>query len=229
MRWRLTLTLNQKLAATALALGALATCAHVAPARTASVNAAEVLSAIARQQGRIAPAELAGWIVEGRADYRLIDVRDEKAYAAYHIPTAENVPLAALADSGLPRDAKTVLCDEDGVQAAQAWVVLAGRGYRGASTLAGGVRGWKDEVLFPAAAEAASAEAASAEQQARFERTASLARFFGGQPRAATQAGTMAPLPIAASPALAAPAVAVPAVPPGTGAASPARKKKEGC
>ena len=41
---------------------------------------------------------LAGWIVEGRADYRLIDLRDETAFGEYHVPTAENVPLTTLGE-----------------------------------------------------------------------------------------------------------------------------------
>ena len=97
MRFLSKLTLNQKLGALALALGALAVFANVAPGHTVTLNAKELLTGVERQEDHVTPPELAAWIVEGRADYRLVDVRDEKAFAEYHIPTAENVPLATVA------------------------------------------------------------------------------------------------------------------------------------
>src|SRR5512139_3684844 len=95
------LTLNQKLGVLALALGALAVYADVAPSHTIKVNAKELLTSVERAEDHVTPAELAAWIIEGRNDYRLVDVRDEKSFAQYHIPTAENVPLAAVLDGGL--------------------------------------------------------------------------------------------------------------------------------
>jgi hypothetical protein len=63
----------------------------------------------------------------------------------------------------------------------------------------------------------------SPEEQARFERAAQVAKFFGGQPRAAAAPGAE-PMPL---PAPAAPTVAAPTLPAGAGGGP--KKKREGC
>jgi rhodanese-related sulfurtransferase len=214
--------LNQRLGLGALVLGALAVFANVAPARTVRVHEKEILTGVELQQDHVTPAELAAWIVEGRADYRLIDLRAAKAYAEYHVPTAENVPLPNVADAALARNEKLVLYGQGVVHAAQAWMVLRGRGFTAVYTLLGGLDAWKDEVLFPV-----TPQNASPGEQARFERTAQVARFFGGQPRAAVAPGSE-PQPMAMPVAPAASDVAAPTLPAGAAATAP-RKKKEGC
>lgn len=220
-RWLSKLTLNQKLAIIALALGAGALFANVAPARTARVHEKELLTAVERREDHVTAGELAAWIVEGRADYRLVDVRDAKAYAEYHIPTAENLPLATVADGALGRTENVVLYGDGGIHAAQAWMVLKGRGYTSVHTLLEGLDGWKDDVLFPV-----QPASPTPDEAARFERSVRVAKFFGGQPRAAVDPGG-APAPLAvAAPAM--PPVAAPTLPGGSAPASP-RRKKEGC
>jgi rhodanese-related sulfurtransferase len=218
-RWVSKLTLNQKLGLLALALGAVAIFATVGPGQKITLNAKDLLTAVERQEDHVTPAELAAWIVEGRADYRLVDIRDPKAFAEYHIPTAENVPLATLLDGALGRTDKIVLYGDGGIHAAQAWTALEGRGFTQAYTLLEGLDAWKDEVLFPVVPQNPTPE-----EQARFERTAQVAKFFGGQPRAAAGPGAEPmPLPTQA----AAPAVAPPTLPAGAGGGP--RKKREGC
>lgn len=219
MRLLSKLTLNQRLGALALALGALAVFANVAPGHTVTLNAKEILTGVARQEDHVTPAELAAWIIEGRNDYRLVDVRDEKAFAEYHIPTAENVPLATVTDGTLGRTEKIVLYGDGAVHAAQAWMVLKGRGFTRVYTLLEGLDAWKDEVLFPV-----MPQNPSAEQQAQFGRSAQVAKFFGGQPRAAAAPGSE---PMALPTQAAAPAVAPPTLP--AGAAGGPKKKREGC
>jgi hypothetical protein len=213
------LGLNQKLGASALALGALAAFADVAPGYTVKLNAKELLTTVARQEDHVTPAELAAWIIEGRADYRLVDVREEKAYAEYHIPGAQNVPLATVLDGGLSRTDKIVLYGDGAVHAAQAWMVLRGRGFTRAYTLLEGLDAWKDEVLFPALPPSPAPE-----ERARFERAVQVARFFGGQPRAAAAPGSE---PLALPTQAAAPAVVPPTLPAGAGGGP--RKKRQGC
>jgi rhodanese-related sulfurtransferase len=213
------LTLNQKLGVLALALGALATFANVTPGHTVTVNAKELLTSVERQEDHVTPAELAAWIIEGRNDYRLVDIRDERAFAEYHIPTAENVPLATVADGGLGRTEKIVLYGDGGIHAAQAWMVLKGWGFTRVYTLLEGLDAWKDEVLFPI-----RPPSPTPEQQARFERATQIATFFGGQPRAASAPGSA---PLALPTQLPAPAVAPPTLPAGAGAGP--KKKREGC
>jgi len=219
MRFLSKLSLNQKLGALALALGALAVFADVAPGHTVRVDARELLTEVARAEDHVTPAELAAWIIEGRTDYRLVDIRSEQAFAEYHIPTAENVPIATVLDGALGRTDKIVLYGDGGIHAAQAWMALKGMGYRRVYTLLEGLDAWRDEVLFPVAPPSPSPE-----EQARFERAVQVARFFGGQPRAAVAPGA-APMALPAPPA--APAVALPSLPAGAG--SGPKKKREGC
>ena len=219
MRFLSKLTLNQKLGVLALALGALAVFANVAPGHMVKLDARELLTGVERQEDHVTPAELAAWIIEGRTDYRLVDIRDGRAFAEYHIPGAENVPLATLLDGALGRTDKIVLYGDGGIHAAQGWTALKGRGYTHVYTLLEGLDAWKEEVLFPV-----MPQNPSPEEQARFERAVQVARFFGGQPRAAAGPGAV---PMALPTQAAAPAVAAPAQP--AGAAGGPKKKREGC
>jgi hypothetical protein len=219
MLWTSKLSFNQKLGALALAFGALAVFANVAPGHTITVNAKEILTGVERKEDHVTPGELAAWIIEGRTDYRLVDIRDEKAFAEYHIPTAENVVLATVADGALGRTDRIVLYGDGGIHAAQAWMVLKGQGYTHVYTLLEGLDAWKDEVLFPA-----MPRNPTLEQQARFERSVQVAKFFGGQPRAAAAPGSV---PMALPTPATSPAVTPPALPAGAG--SGPKKKREGC
>jgi rhodanese-related sulfurtransferase len=220
-RWIFTLSLNQKLGAAALALGALAVFANVTPGPIVTLHARELLTSVERREDHVTPQELAAWIIEGRSDYRLVDTREEKAFAEYHIPTAENLPLATVADGTLSRADKIVLYGDGAVHAAQAWMVLRGLGYPRVYTLVEGLDAWKDEVLFPV-----MPQSPDPEQQARFARAVEMAKYFGGQPRAAATTGADAPL---ALPTQAAGAVVAPPAQPGGVARGGPRKKREGC
>ena len=219
--WLCKLGLNRFLGLVAVLLGALALGAQVYPDRTVTVHETELLTATARAEDHVPPVELASWIVEGRADYRLIDLRDQAAFAEYHVPTSENVPLTALPDYGLLRNEKIVLYADGDLPAAQAWLLLRGRGYKGVYTLRGGLTGWKDQVLFPV-----MPESPGPEEQARFNEAAHVAKYFGGQPRAAsggeTQLLDMSALQ-AATPAVAAPSL------PAAGSGQRRRGPREGC
>jgi rhodanese-related sulfurtransferase len=220
--WLCKLGLNRALGVLVLLLGAGALFAHVRPDRTVTVHETDLLTATARGEARVTPAELAGWIIEGRADYRLIDLRDATAFDEYHVPTAENVPLTELPDYGLLRNEKIVLYADDDLTAAQAWLLLEGRGYKGVSTLKGGLNAWKDEVLFPVAPENPTPE-----EQARFEEAAHVATFFGGQPRAAVSGGEDQLVDMSKLQA-SAPTVAAPSLPAASGSRAPSRPR-EGC
>ena len=217
IRWRWSSRLlNQKLALGALVLGALALFARPHRGNVVTVDVKELASVIDKEGDHVTAGELAGWIVAGRTDYRLIDLRSEKEYAEYHIPTAENVTLAALPDSSLLPNEKIVLYSEGGIHASQAWMLLRAKGLKSAYTLKGGLDQWKDDVLFPALAENATPQ-----ERARFERSAALARFFGGSPRTAGAEAVAAKTPD--MPKVEAPIAAAGAPP------APPKKKKEGC
>jgi rhodanese-related sulfurtransferase len=220
--WLCKLGINRALALVALVLGAVALFARVYPDRTVTVHESALTTAHARGEAEVLPAELAAWIVEGRADYRLIDLRDAKAFGEYHVPTAENVPLTALDQHGLLRNQKIVLYADGDLPAAKAWLLLRGRGFQGVSTLKGGLDAWKNDVLFPV-----MPADPGPEEKTRFGKAAHLARFFGGQPRAAATGGEAQLLDMSALQA-SAPAVAAPTLP---AAGSGARRSapREGC
>jgi len=210
------LSLNQKLGALALALGTLALVSQPQRGPFVKLDARELAAVVEQEVDHVTAPELAGWIIEGRADYRLLDLRPAADYATYHIPTAENVELTGLADYPLLRNEKIVLYSEGGIHSAQAWMLLRARGYEAVYMVLGGLDAWQDEVLFPS-----PLPDASPQDRARFERAAQVAKFFGGEARGAGDAAAAAKVEL---PKLTAP-------PPTPGPATPVtrRKKKEGC
>ncbi len=215
-RWS-DLNVGPRLAVVALVLGAIAIFSEPHRGPFVTIDARELASIVEHEVDHVTATELAGWIVEGRADYRLIDLRSPEEFSQYHIPTAENVTLSALPDYPLLPNEKIVLYSGGGIHSAQAWFLLRAKGFRGVYMVLDGLNAWTDEVLYPTTPAADDADA-----QAAFERAASLARFFGGQPRTVTgeTAGTVSPPEL---PRLTAPA-AGPIVP-----VAPRGKRREGC
>lgn len=211
-------SLNQKLAGLALALGVVAIFATPIRGGNVSIEPAELAVMVQREVDHVTAEDLAGWIVQKRADFRLIDLRDEKAFAEYHIPGAELVPVTKLLDAPIARNETVVLYSDEGIHSAQAWFLMRANGYRAAYILLGGLESWQNRILFPSLAENPTPF-----QKERNERLRALSAHFGGTPQ---QAGTAA-----ASPAALLPKVAMPPVP--AGGATPAgvarKKKKEGC
>jgi rhodanese-related sulfurtransferase len=165
---------------------------------------------------RISPVELSAWIIEGRADYTLIDLRSADEFAQHRIPGAQNVPLATLTDAVAARTDKVVLYAKDDAPAAQAWILLKALGFKAVYTVAGGLEAWNSEVLFPA-----KPAAETPTVKAEFEKRVAVAKHFGGTPRGASAAGP-ANLPV----------LTPPPPPPAAGGeagAKPAKKKREGC
>ena len=223
--WFSRLTLTQKLAAAALALGAVALFASPYPGTKVTLDAKELALIVGTEADHVEATELAAWIIESRADYWLIDLRTRAEFEQYHIPTAVNIPMNVLTEAGLGRQEKLVLYSEGGIHSAQAWMLLRAQGYTSAYMLKGGLDEWKDQVVFPVLADNPGPG-----ERARDERRRSISAFFGGQPRsaAAVAAGSDALPGVAAPVTPAMPKVAVPSSP--SGAAKPAaKKKKEGC
>jgi rhodanese-related sulfurtransferase len=219
--WMSHLTLNQRLAGVALALGAVALFASPYQGSTVRVDTAALATELATGADRVAPRELAAWILGGRADYRLIDMRSEADFARDRIPTAENIPAAGLLTAGLFRNEKIIIYGDDGVQSAQAWLLLRANGYRGARLLEGGITAWQERVVSPVLTENPTPE-----QKAENDKLTAIAAYFGGVPRVGGVA--VAPFLSAAPAGAAVPRVAPPAVPAGAGKPAP-RKKREGC
>jgi hypothetical protein len=180
-----------------------------------TIDATDLAAIVQREVDHVAPADLADWIVRGKSDYRLIDLRSKDEYDQYHIPGAECVPLAALPKSGLERNEKIILYSEGGIHSAQAWFLLKAMGYKSVYMLRGGLDDWKDLVLFPS-----MSQNPNPEQLATFTKMKEVSKFFGGTPRTESSAkasDTALPLPKLQMPGSQSGPVAAP------------KKKKEGC
>ena len=169
----------RRLAALAAVLAALALVAHdpVRP-RGAAVDVAALAAAVEREEDHVTAIELARWIRDGKERLRVLDVRPDSEYAAYHIPGAERVSVTALAHLVVDAAATVVLYSEGGPHAAQGWFLLRARGIERVYFLCGGLWEWETEVL-----EATIAADATPEERERFAEVAELSRWFGGMPR----------------------------------------------
>ena len=209
-------TLNQKLAALVGVLGFIALFAgNPYQGSTATIDTRELGVLVQKEIDHISPFELADWIIQGKSDFRLLDVRTSEEYAAYHIPTAENVSLSQLSEYPIQRNEKIILYSDGGIHSAQAWFLLKAGKYPGVYILLGGLEEWKDAVLFPSLAENAGRD-----EKAAFEKIKEVSRFFGGTPQAGSSQGKISPQ--VSMPQLDMPS---PAAVPGTAK----KKKKEGC
>jgi hypothetical protein len=223
--WIARLTMNQRLVLAAVALGAAALFATPYAGSRVTLDAKALALVVGTEADHVEAPELAAWIIEGRADYRLVDLRAEAEFARYHIPTAINVPMNVLTDAGIGRHERIVLYSEGGIHSAQAWMLLRAQGYKAVYMLKGGLDEWNDRVVFPVVADNPTPQ-----ERARDERRRSISTFFGGQPRSASAvaAGGAAMPGLAAPAAPALPNVAAPGTP-ALGAKPAVKKKKEGC
>lgn len=166
----------------AIAGGVLAALAAVAgspyTATRGTVDVALLARTVAREEDHVTALELAQWIKERRTGLRVIDVRTADEFDAYHLPTAERVPLEQIASTPFRGDETIVLYSEGGAHAAQAWVFLRALGHRQVFFLRGGLYEWLDDVMNPTLPANATSQ-----RRTDFERAAVLSRYFGGQPR----------------------------------------------
>ena len=212
------LSLNGRLAVAAFVLGFIALFAGTPyHGADATVNTKELSLAMATDADQVGVATLADWIIQGKADFRVIDLRPAAAYAEYHIPPAENIPVAGLSQASLQHNEKIILYAGDGARAAQAWVLLKARGYRGAYILRGGLDAWKDSVLFPRIPENPTPA-----QVVEFARAKEVSKFFGGTPQAVAGDST-------GTQQVAMPKLTMPSSPVAGPAGATKKKKKEGC
>jgi rhodanese-related sulfurtransferase len=139
------------------------------------VNTKDLALSTVNNSDKIQPLELADWIIKGKADYTLVDLRTEDQYSEYFIPTAINNPLVQLDESDLLRNQNIIFYSDDEVNAAQAWFILKSKNYKGVYILDGGLKKWQEEVLFPKLAVNASKE-----EIAQFEKIKEISKYFGG-------------------------------------------------
>jgi rhodanese-related sulfurtransferase len=133
---------------------------------------------IASGDDHVTASDLAGWIRDRKQNLRVIDVRGPDAFAAYSIPTAENIPIDRLARAAFSKDEIIVLYSEGGAHAGQAWVLLRALGLTNVFFIAGGMVDWHEEIMAPELPVDASEE-----ERRAFEARADLSRYFGGEPQ----------------------------------------------
>jgi rhodanese-related sulfurtransferase len=167
------------LAGAALVLAILAALAGTSGRRGAALDVTRLAMEIEREDDHVTALELAQWIRDRKPGLRVLDVRSDSEFAAYHIPSAERMPLAALASLAPASDETLVLYSEGGAHAAQGWVLLRANGHRNVYFLRGGLLDWMDDVMSPVLP-----------ADTTRGRVAALSRYFGGVPRAG-----VAPLP----------------------------------
>jgi hypothetical protein len=208
---------KQRIALLALVLGLIALFAGN-PYRGGHVtlDIKELALMVQNERDHVSVEQLADWIIQGRSGYRLLDLRSEKEFDEYHVPSAESVPLSSLSDYPIQRNEKIILYSEGGIHASQAWFLLAAKGYKHVYLLTGGLDEWREKILFPAIPENATAE-----QQAQFTKLKEVSRFFGGTPQTGAASGQTAVKK--EMPKMPMPSASAPPVPSG------GKKKKEGC
>ncbi|BDQ02007.1 rhodanese-like domain-containing protein [Ignavibacterium sp.] len=170
------LDLKYKLAIIAVLLGVVALFAGDPYNGTSvKVNVKDIALSTVKESDKINPTDLADWIIQGKADYVLVDLRTPDKYAEYTLPEAENIPLVELPNSDLLRNQKIILFSDDEVVAAQGWFILKAKKYNSVYILEGGLNGWKDKVVFPKVPANPTKD-----ELAKFEKLRAVAQYFGG-------------------------------------------------
>lgn len=171
------LSFNKKLALTALFLGIIAIFAgNPYGGSKIQVNEKELALSTINNSDKISVTDLADWIIQGKADFELVDLRSPAKYQEYAIPGSQCIPLIQLPESELLRNQKIVFYSDDDVAASQAWFMFKSKKYKAVYILDGGLNAWKEKVLFPKAPSGSSKN-----ELAQFEKRKEVSKFFGGQ------------------------------------------------
>lgn len=173
----LKLSLNRKLALIAIVFGLVALFAGDPYGGTAiKVNEKDIALSTVDNADKVLVTDLADWIIKGKSDFELIDLRSEEKYNEYTIPNSQCIPLPQISSSELLRNQKIVLFSDDDIASSQAWFILKSKNYKGVYILDGGLDAWKEKVLFPKAPVNGSKD-----ELVQFEKMKEVAKYFGGQ------------------------------------------------
>ncbi len=143
-------------------------------------NSAELAEEISMNKDHISPNILSEWIIEGKTDYKLIDIRMPEEFAAGSIKGAVNIPLAKILqrktmNSELPVHKKNIIFSNGDSHAAQVWLILKAAG-REVYTLEGGYNYWNKLILNPKL----PAETPSDDEVLQYKKAKGVADYFGG-------------------------------------------------
>jgi rhodanese-related sulfurtransferase len=180
---RLRMTVSTTHRALAIVAVGLALLAAVSGSSRRSANGNLDVAALAHdiehEDDHVTALELAAWIKDRKPGLRVLDIRSDSEFAAFHIPSADRVPLTALATMRPSGDETIVLYSEGGAHAAQGWVLLRSLGFAKVYFLRGGLLDWLDDVMSPAIADSTGDPRADSTRA----HVAALSRYFGGVPR----------------------------------------------
>ena len=100
------------------------------------------------------PSQLADWIIKGKIDYQLIDIRTAKEYEKSSIENAENIPVDMLLTNGciendLSEDKLIILYSKDTREAFDASIILYSMGTYNVTILEGGFDAWNKKIMNP--------------------------------------------------------------------------------
>jgi rhodanese-related sulfurtransferase len=171
---------HRLLGGAAAALGLLAAATAFRPSDRGAVDVVRLARTVEREEDHVTAIELAAWIRDRKPGLRVVDVRPDSDFQAYHLPTAENLSLSTVVKAPFRSDETVVLVSEGGTHAAQGWFLLRARGLEHVYFLREGVYEWLTRVMDPTLPAGASPE-----QRASFDSVAALSRYFGGQPHVA--------------------------------------------
>jgi len=183
-------SLHRALAAVALLLAVSA--AFVGSSRrttSGGVDVASLAAQIEHEDDHVTAVELAQWIKDRKPGLRVLDIRADSEFEAFHIPSAERVPLTDIAKMSPRGDETLVLYSEGGAHAAQGWVLLRSLGFTKVYFLRGGLLDWMDDIMSPTLPELSGSAAADSARTAH----ATLSRYFGGVPRVGEAVSLPAP------------------------------------
>ena len=175
--------LGKNLGSTFLVLS-IVSMAACGPSDRSDPSLADVAQAAARQDDRVSVEELAGWLIEGREDFKLIDLRSAEDFDKGRIAEAENIPITQLVSAdvlnGLPTDRMVIVYSNGSENAAKATVMLRLSGIDG-HLLTGGFNAWHQRILNPEI----SAQAVNGESLQVSEQRAYSCYFVGERSDAA--------------------------------------------
>lgn len=178
--------MKKTLKATLLSLS-VASVAACGPSSESTISMSAIAQAAARQDDRASVDELATWLIEGRDDFRLIDVRTPGDFESGSIGNAENIPIAEIVSdktlARLPTNRMLLVYSNGSENAAKATVLLRLSGFD-AHLLTGGYKAWQEKILNPDI----SAEALDGESLEVAEQRAYACYFVGERSDAATLA-----------------------------------------
>jgi len=149
---------------------------------------------IENKEDHVTPIELSQWIIAGKADYQLIDIRSSKVFQKGHIKGAINIPLKKLLkkttiDNEVSDSKMIVLYSNGNSHAHQAALILKTIG-KDTYVLEGGFNGWIATVLNPK-----TPKTFTDDEILKYKASQSIANYFGGgsgnqvadQPKAKTK------------------------------------------